>query len=272
MGNQMKAFEAQETGREFMPETYIVARLDGRAFHTFTRGLERPYSKRFSRCMLTTAAALVEDFHADLAYTQSDEITLMWEPRAQENLPFAGRIFKFNSLLAARASVAFLRAVAQEIPEKAHLNPLFDCRAFATPNEEVAFSQFLWREIDATRNSLMMLAQAHYSHKELHGKGSAAQHDLLHARGINWNDEPAFFKRGTYLRRLNYMRTLSDAELARIPVAKRPDGPVIRSNVFPLAVPPVASLGRFDAIYECGADRTNPWFPDERLRDLPAYN
>ncbi|QBX06745.1 tRNA-His guanylyltransferase [Burkholderia phage BcepSaruman] len=268
LGDLMKAYEALETERKFMPGAYTMARLDGRAFHTFTRGLERPYSTRFSRCMAETAAALVQDFHADLAYTQSDEITLVWVPRAQEEMIFGGRIFKLKSLLASRASIAFLRAVAREIPEKAHLNPIFDCRAFAMPNEAAAFQAFQWREIDATRNSLIMLTQAHYSQKEMHKKGVADQHNMLHAKGINWNDEPAFFKRGTYLRRTSYLKELTGAELTRIPLHKRPEGPVVRSAVFPLAVPPIYQIDALDWIINApDPDLTHPWFPNEALRE-----
>jgi tRNA(His) 5'-end guanylyltransferase len=77
----------------------------------------------------------------------------------------------------------------------------FDARAFNVPNLDEAANALLWREIDATRNSVSMAARHYYSHKQLHGQGRADQMDMLMAKGVNWNDYPAFFRRGTYLKR-----------------------------------------------------------------------
>lgn len=78
LGDRCKRFEAAEAGRRAMPGIPLLARLDGRAFHTFTRGLNRPFDERFGRCMVETARTLVDNLHALVAYTQSDEITLIW--------------------------------------------------------------------------------------------------------------------------------------------------------------------------------------------------
>lgn len=236
----MKFYESAETQRALMPMIPIMARLDGRAFHTFTKGLNRPYSLPFSRCMLVTAAKLVEKYHADLAYTQSDEISLFWkndDPLTE--MSFGGRVHKWTSLLASTASVAFNRECAIHLPEKDHLAPEFDCRVWQVPNLTEVYNAFLWREDDATRNSLQMAAQAHYSHKELHKANSAKLHELLYAKGINWNDYPDFFKRGAYLVRRSYQKTLTAEELARIPKDKRTEGPVTRTGIFILDAEPI---------------------------------
>ncbi|EMI5828417.1 tRNA(His) guanylyltransferase Thg1 family protein [Staphylococcus epidermidis] len=264
VGDRMKRFEMEEAGRSMMPGLPILARLDGRAFHTFTRGLDRPYDKRFMQCMIDTTKALVDEFQADLGYTQSDEITLYWRnaPVWRTNgttetmLPemmFDGRYQKWHSLLAADASVAFYQSLFDHLPEKTWLRskngvtvrtrPKFDCRVWQLPNESEAFDAFAWREADATRNSLQMLCQAHFSHRQLHGKNTRAQHDMLHDIGLNWNNEPASFKRGTYVRRIVEDRMLTEKELLAIPEKHRPKGPVTRPRIAVLDVPPITKLG-----------------------------
>jgi tRNA(His) guanylyltransferase len=242
IGDRMKRYEMEEAGRRMMPRLPIMARLDGRAFHTFTRGLERPYDGRFSLCMIETMKHLVSKFNADLGYTQSDEITLYWrnaDPQAE--MMFDGRFQKWHSLLSASASVRFYKMIQLNLFVKGSSDPEFDCRVWQLPTEQEAYCAFLWREDDATRNSLQMAAQKHYSQKELHKKGSAQLHDLLHAKEINWNEYPAFFKRGTYARRVVFERMLSEKELAVIPIANRPTGPVKRSEVRCLDLPPLLS-------------------------------
>ncbi len=240
LATRMKRYELEEAGRRMMPNLPIMARLDGRAFHTFTSGLERPYSLPFTRCMVETAAKLVKAHNADLAYTQSDEISLFWQnddPFTQ--MMFDGRYQKWNSILASTASVAFNRACDVSLPSKAHLDPEFDCRVWQLPNLTEVYNAFAFREDDATRNSLQMAAQAHYSQKELHKAGAPKLHNLLHEKGVNWNDFPPFFKRGTYIARRTHEKELTRAELDKIPEKNRPKGPVTRSGVFVLNANPL---------------------------------
>lgn len=249
MGDRMKRYEMEEAGRRMMPRLPIMARLDGRAFHTFTRGLERPFDARFSLCMIETMKHLVKRFHATLAYTQSDEIQLVWlneDPMAQ--MQFDGRYQKWVSLLASCASVAFYKEVQKSLPQKAHLDPEFDCRVWQVPDEQEVFHNFLWREQDATTNSLQMAAQSHYSHKQLHLKSGPLLHDMLWDKGINWNNYPAFFKRGTYARRVVYMKTLTEAELKRIKEDRRPTGPVMRTGIMCIDMPPTQQVGNLQGL------------------------
>lgn len=226
-----------------MPNLPILARLDGRAFHTFTSGLPRPYSAAFTRCMVETAAVLVDEFKADLAYTQSDEISLFWkndDPFAP--MQFDGRFQKWTSLIAAEASVAFNLSLRDHLPEKVPTRKKrakLDCRVWQLPNMFEVYNAFLWREDDATRNSLQMAAQSVYDQEDLFEKGRAEQHDMLHAKGINWNDYPAFFKRGTYVARRKYERDMTPAELDNIPEAHRPNGPITRTGIFVLDAQPI---------------------------------
>jgi tRNA(His) 5'-end guanylyltransferase len=243
LADRCKRFESAEAGRRAMPGIPLLARLDGRAFHTFTRGLARPWDERLATCMVETTRVLVDDLQALVGYTQSDEITLLWSVPAAgpTDYPFDGRFQKLASIASGLASAAFTRLVAEHLPEKSRSLPSFDARVWQVPSREDAVDVFTWREDDATKNSLSMAARALYSHSELHGKNGPELHDLLHARGVNWNDYAARFKRGAYLRRERFARALSDAELGRIPEAHRPapDFTAQRSEVRVFEMPPI---------------------------------
>lgn len=249
MGDRHKAFEARETMHRLMPGLPVLVRLDGRAFHTFTRGLARPYDERLSRSMIETTKYLVDHTHASVGYTQSDEISLAFPNTDPDNqVMFDGRVQKLCSVLAAMATAKFNQQILANIPEKAHLLPLFDARVYQYPTLDLAAESFVWRETDATRNSLTMAAHAYYSHKELHKAGYARKHEMLHAKGLNWNDYPDFFKKGTYVRRESTLKELTAAELARIPEKHRPTGPVMRSVLRELAMPPITRVTNVNAV------------------------
>ncbi len=243
MGDRQKAFEKRRTDERLMPGLPVIVRLDGRAFHTFTRGLARPYDERLSRAMAETAKYMVAETHANMGYTQSDEITLGFaNTDPTKPMLFDGKVSKLLSVLAAMATAKFNDEIRTRIPEKAKLLPLFDARVYELPTMALAVESFVWREADATRNSLTMAAHAYYSHKELHRAGFALKHDMLHAKGVNWADYPAFFKRGTFVRRETVERLLTEAELARIPEKHRPTGPVMRSELRELDMPPLSRV------------------------------
>lgn len=249
MGDRHKAYEIREGGRRFMPGLPVIIRLDGKAFHTFTRGLLRPFDERLSLAMRETTKALVETFNASIGYTQSDEITLAFPNLdAAKLMMYDGKVQKLISLTAGLAAAKFNREIMARIPEKAHLLPIFDSRGWCYPNLDLAAENLLWRETDATRNSLTMAASAFYSHKELHKAGFTKKHEMLHAKGINWNDYPAAFKRGTYIRRQTVMKSLTEKELERIPVGRRPTGPVIRSVLAEIDMPPLASVANVHGV------------------------
>lgn len=249
MGDRHKAFEARETMHRLMPGLPVLVRLDGRAFHTFTRGLARPYDERLSRSMIETTKYLVDHTHASVGYTQSDEISLAFPNTDPDNqVMFDGRVQKLCSVLAAMATAKFNQQILANIPEKAHLLPLFDARVYQYPTLDLAAESFVWRETDATRNSLTMAAHAYYSHKELHKAGYARKHEMLHAKGLNWNDYPDFFKKGTYVRRESTLKELTAAELARVPEKHRPTGPVMRSVLRELAMPPITRVANVNAV------------------------
>lgn len=249
MGDRQKMLEGREAARRLMPFLPALVRLDGRKFHNFTRGLARPYDERLSRVMIETAKYLVEETHASIAYTQSDEISLLFpNVNADAQMMYDGRVQKITSVFAAMATAKFNRLIADAIPEKSHLLPVFDARAWDVSNLDLAAEHFIWREADATKNSLSMAAQSVYSHKELQKVGTAQQHDMLHAKGINWNNYPAFFKRGTYVRRESQLRKLTLAELARIPEARRPVNAILRTSVVEVDMPPITRVANLQGV------------------------
>ena len=118
------------------------------------------------------------------------------------------------------------------------------------PTLEDAAEVFIWREDDATKNSITMAAGAYYADRELEGKNSSVKQEMLWQKGVNWNDYPAFFKRGTYLQRRAALRTLTDEERARIPEAHRPPigATFERTQVVELELPPVRKIGNLGAV------------------------
>ena len=253
LGNRMKHYEKMETARQFMPKVPVYARIDGRSFSQFTKGMERPYDIDMTNAMIETTKALVRETNALIGYTQSDEISLVWfQDDYKSSIFFDGKIQKMVSQLSAIASVYFMREAMKYWPEKVvHKMPTFDARVFMLPNKEEATNAFVWREKDATKNSISMAAQHYYSHKELHGKNSSQKMDMLMEKGVNWNDYPVFFKRGVYVRNQSRTVTLDEAHLNDIPEKHRPtDNKVVRSFVESIDMPPITKVSnREDVIF-----------------------
>ena len=207
LGDRCKQFELVEAGRRAMRGLPLLARLDGRAFHTFTRDLRRPYEHGMSIAMIETTRHLVQEMMALVGYTQSDEITLAWyEPsQSESDYAFDGRFQKLSSVLAGMASARFCQLIALHLPSKVHETPHFDCRVWQVPTLQDAADVFVWREDDATNNSITMAAGAYYTDAELDRKHSGHKQEMLSQKGVNWDDFPAFFKRGTYLQRRTHV-------------------------------------------------------------------
>lgn len=230
----MKSYEIPSTARKAFKGQPLVVRLDGQAFHTFTKGLKRPYDERLSQLMVETAKALVARYNPNIAYTQSDEITLVWniDCGSSADFPFDGRFQKIESLIPGYATGFFNKQLAKYLPEKVDSIAVFDGRAFVVPTLIEAYNEFLWRQQDATKNAISMAAQSMFSHKALSKKNSAEMQEMIFQKnGTNFNDYPAFFKRGTFLKRVTRERLLTPLELSNIAEAYRPKGPVVRSSV-----------------------------------------
>ena len=190
IGNRMKIYYENVTRYKLYRRTPAIIRLDGKAFHSLTRKCKKPFDQFFQSAMQVTAVRLCEQIqNVRLAYLQSDEISLLLND--YENLDtdqwFDGNIQKMVSVSASIASVYFSQIFGKI--------GLFDSRVFNLPKEEVN-NYFLWRQQDATRNSIQGVAQSQFSHKELMGlNGNQLQEKLWKDKQINWNDTPTHFKR-----------------------------------------------------------------------------
>ena len=223
LGDRLKAQEQAEAGRRVDKNKPLMARLDGRAFHTFTKGLARPYDKRMSDLMIATTCYLVEETHAKLGYTQSDEISLYW---VNENLEstymFDGKYQKLTSILAGMASAFFTKNLDHYLPEKANKFGIFDARVWNVNSLEDIHDNFVWRQDDCVKNSISMAAQAHFSPKKLHGVGSQAKKKMLAEIGVPWEIMPDFFKYGSFVKRQTTEVMMDEESYLAIPEQHRP--------------------------------------------------
>lgn len=254
LDDRMKFYEQQESKR-LMPLLPACARLDGKSFHSFCSGLARPYDVRLATLMMDVTEFLVQETCANIGYTQSDEITLIWNATDYRSQIFMdGRIHKMVSILAALASSRFNFFLPTRIPEKQHLMPVFDCRVWNVPNLEEAANLLLWRESDATKNSISMAARTVFSHNELLNKHGNEMQEMLWQKGINWNDYPDFFKRGTYFARKTVTRAYTGEELEKLPLKHEartnPYLAVTRTDIQKLELPPMYQIeNRVDFLF-----------------------
>jgi tRNA(His) 5'-end guanylyltransferase len=193
LGRRMKN-DYEDALRIFLPRrTFVVVRIDGRAFHRFTRDLERPYCRALADALDTAALALCQEMiGCRFAYGQSDEYSFLLTDFEREDsaLWFDGNMQKIVSVSASFFTGAFNRAFEAKQPAA------FDSRVMVISQRAEVARYFLWRQWDASANSLNMLASAHFAHAELANRSTAEKHEMLHTKGINWAKEPADFKRG----------------------------------------------------------------------------
>jgi tRNA(His) 5'-end guanylyltransferase len=184
------------------PGLPAVLRLDGRAFHSYCRGLARPFDEQFMADMDATALALARGIDGvRLAYVQSDEISLLLSdggPDCATEFMFGGQIQKLVSISAAIASSETNARRLGKVTDKV---ALFDSRAFSLPDEAAVTEYFQWRQADARVNSLSMLASAHFSHKTLHSVPNAARVEMLEGAGVDVSALPDGFVHGRVILR-----------------------------------------------------------------------
>lgn len=202
LGDRMKR-QYEDRTRAMLPRrTYTILRADGKAFHTYTRRCEKPYDKKLVEAMDVAALALCREAQGScFAYVQSDEISVLLTDFATITTEawFDGNLQKIVSVAAAVVTQAFSEQRREQGEHGG--TPLFDCRAFTIPDPVEVENYFIWRQQDAARNSIQGFAQAHFSHKELHGQNvNEMQEMLFQQRGLNWNDLPAEHKRGRVIR------------------------------------------------------------------------
>ena len=225
LGKRMKENYEDIFKNKLMRRTPVIIRLDGKAFHTFTKGFNKPFDKVLSNTMADTMKFLCESIQGCIfGYCQSDEISLLLTDYKtfETEAWFDYEVQKVCSVSAAIATLAFNRLFSMYIDnyvgellkakeysiedERKYISTLnnalnrgalFDSRCFNIPKEEVA-NYFYWRQLDAMRNSIQMVGQANFSHKELQNKScNDIQNMLLTQKDINWNNMPTYQKRGS---------------------------------------------------------------------------
>ena len=223
LGDRMKGYE--NISRSYLTRRVpVIIRLDGKAFHTFTRGMKKPFDPVLTQAMQQTMRSLCENIQGCVfGYTQSDEITLVLTDYAtiKTDAWFGYNIQKMTSIAASMATLAFDRefiiAYGQwfdrsftngesDLPGFSSLDALyaskrhqalFDARVFSIPKEEVC-NCLIWRQQDATRNSIEAVGQAFFSQRELHKKNCNEIQEMLWSNhNINWNNFPTENKRGS---------------------------------------------------------------------------
>jgi len=215
LGERIKRYYEDALRIQVPRQTHVVLRIDGRGFHQFTRGMERPYSGPLADALDTAALALCSEMMGcKFAYGQSDEYSFLLADNDSDKSPmwFDGNIQKIVSVAASVFTAAFARSFDSPKPAS------FDCRLLVIPQASEVEKYFIWRQLDASANSLNMLASAHYTHQELLGKTEAEKHDLLHAKNLNWAKASADFKRGRAVRRNDLGEWAIDRE---IPIFQR---------------------------------------------------
>ena len=256
-GDRMKMYENMSTFN-LMPLLPVLARIDGRSFHSFTKGMERPYDPLLSNMMISLATILGKETNASVVYTQSDEISLLWYSEDRKSqIWFDGKHSKMVSQLAALATLYFYRLVLGLIPDYADRLPSFDARVWNVPNKTEAANVFLWREMDATKNSISMAARAMFSDKQLHGKSGEEKKKMLSEKGVNWDDYHSSFKRGTFIQRRKNLIPFTAEEIELLPpkheARANPNLKFERSEWVKLDMPPFVKVKNREQVIFDGA-------------------
>lgn len=269
-GNRMKMYEAQEAQRRFMPLVPIIARLDGKNFSGFTRGMPKPYYENLSSAMMALTQRLVAETGACIGYTESDEVSLVfYRDTVQSQVFLDRRIHKMVSILASMTTAWFNTEVIGHLDKEYRRRvAMFDCRVWMVPNKVEAANAILWREYDATRNSISSAARAVFSHRQTLNKNGKELQEMLFQKGVNWNDYPSFFKRGSYYQKVKVARKFTAQELERLPAKhaarQNPNLVVERTEVRCLKMPPFGNVtNRVEVIFD-GADPLTEHYDDTR--------
>lgn len=243
LGERMKTYYEGIYNIAMPRRTNVIIRIDGKAFHTYTRGLEKPYDTGLNDDMDATTKYLCENIQGcKCGYVQSDEISLLLTDydRLETDAWFSNKIQKMTSIAASMATSKFnqlrLARYAMEMQmtdtstfglASGLLNgddimkfklAEFDARVFVIPSKEEVVNYFIWRQQDATRNSISTLAQAYFSPRELHGKKTNDMQDMLMLeKRINWNDEPVRFKRGGFIKKITIIDNYNPMSASTMP-------------------------------------------------------
>lgn len=256
LGDWCKWLEKNFSPEIMIPTLPVVIRLDGNNFHNWTVGLNRPFDEGFVNLMIDTTKYLVKETNAVVGYCQSDEITLiLYSVNRKSAIYHEGKKQKILSKLTGACVNYFNDNRKNYLPNHNKLAN-FDCRVYQTPTLNDATLQLLWREIDATRNSILSLAQSFFSHNQVMNLNTSELQDkMMLEKGVNWNDLPGNLKRGTYVKRFIELKALSKDELDSLPekhnARKNPDVLISRRVISQVEYPILSKIkNRVDVIFE----------------------
>jgi tRNA(His) guanylyltransferase len=201
IGDRMKSQYENRTRFMLPRRTYTIIRLDGKAFHTYTRNLTKPFDLGLMQDMDQAVVNIMGEIQgAQFAYIQSDEISILLTDFATDGTCawFDGNVQKICSVSASLMTAEFnrLRWDRIHIHTPSDSLALFDARVFTIPDPTEVYNYFVWRNKDAAKNSISMVAYSLYSPKELHGKNSDQKQEMLFEKGINWSEYPMDLKNG----------------------------------------------------------------------------
>ena len=200
LGSRMKENYEDRYRVKLTRRTPVIIRLDGKSFHTLTRGMEKPFDKTFIKGLNYAVNNVIENIQgAKCAYIQSGEVSILLTDfdRLNSSAWFDYNLQKLVSVSAAMLSVHFSEWLRNVMKKN---RAYFDARAFNIPKEEVV-NYFIWRQKDWIKNSTSMLARSVYSHKELYKKKQKDIHEMLYKRGVNWANLDPVCKNGTFIYR-----------------------------------------------------------------------
>ena len=218
LGDRCKWYEKNFSPETMIPLLPVIIRIDGNNFSKWTKKLERPVDLRLVKLMVNLTKELVKVTNAKIGYSQSDEITLiLWTNDWKKPIYHAGEKQKILSKLTGIVVNYFNSNRPTFIPENEQLAN-FDMRIYQVPTFREATAQLLWRERDATKNSIQSLAHSQFSNSELFGLNTDQLQDkLMLEKGINWNDCPIYQKRGVYVKTVTVTRPITEEFLATLP-------------------------------------------------------
>lgn len=218
LGDWSKWLEKNFSPEVMIPTLPVILRVDGVGFSKWTSKLNKPFDEGLNQLMIETTKFLAKETNALISYHQSDEITLiLYSSDRSSAIYHDGKKQKILSKLTSKLANFFNTNRPKYLPNH-NLIADFDCRIYQTPTLEDACAQLLWRENDATRNSISMVAQKEFSHSRLQNLNTDEMQELLfQEKGINWNDLPTKYKRGTYIRRVTTSKPFTIEELKDLP-------------------------------------------------------
>lgn len=209
LGDRMKRYEAVNK-HTLIPRMYTIIRLDGKAFHTYTRDFPKPFSVSLTNAMNKAAIALCKEIQGTkCAYVQSDEISLiMTDFDSYETQPWVGNVIqKITSLSASIATASFNAHIYESTGNTNYQEKMafFDSRVFQVPTKIETINYLIWRQKDAIRNSVSMVAQSHFSPKQLHKKSNIDKLNMIRDEaGDNWNNYPVGNRLGRFITKETY--------------------------------------------------------------------